>query len=59
VIAIFPNLSGINIFYISFITTLILAVLSWHLLEKKVLMYKSSYFKFKDWLLNLKKIATR
>ena len=59
VIAIFPNLSGINIFYISFITTLILAVLSWHFLEKKVLMYKSSYLKFKDWLLNLKKIATR
>lgn len=48
VIALNPNISGLNAFYISLILTLILSVLSWHLLEKKMLTFKNSYFTFKD-----------
>lgn len=52
VIALCPNISTINAFFISFIVTLFLSVLSWHLLEKKILTYKNSYFKFKDKIIN-------
>jgi len=48
VIALNPNISGLNAFYISFAITLILSILSWHFLEKKMLTYKNSYFLFKD-----------
>jgi len=52
VIALNPGISAINAFYISFAITLLLAVLSWHLLEKRMLGYKNSYFKLKDFVLN-------
>ncbi len=52
VIALNPGISAINAFYISFSVTLVLAVLSWHFLEKRMLGYKNSYLKLKDLILN-------
>jgi len=42
-VSIYPNITIINMVFFSFIITLILSILSWHLVEKKFLKMKNNY----------------
>ena len=48
VAAIIPNVSLIHMVSISFAVTFVLSFLSWHLIEKRALKFKSSYIKFEQ-----------
>ena len=44
-VASYPEISGLTLFLVSFITTLFLSVLSWHFIEKPALSLKKGIFK--------------
>ena len=56
VIALNPGISGLNAFYMSFLITLILAIVSWHLLERKMLTFKNSYSEVRNKFLTKRRI---
>jgi peptidoglycan/LPS O-acetylase OafA/YrhL len=52
-VALMPNISVFNMVVISFVVTLFLSVLSWHLIEKRFLMLKDSYVFLEVWVKNM------
>lgn len=59
VVALIPNLSVLKMFLVSYFITLLLGVLSWHVVEKKFLKYKNKYYYIEIVIDKIKRLFTQ
>jgi peptidoglycan/LPS O-acetylase OafA/YrhL len=59
VAAVTPGIMPMDMFAVSFVIILLLAIASWHVIEKPALQYKDSYIKLENWASAISTTALR